>query len=323
MPRGLENAIIDFCRQLYGSVGWFGVFLAMTIESAAIPLPSEVIMPLAGWLLIQDKGHPLPYVLIAGVVGGLGCCAGSAITYWLGLAGGRPLITRYGKYIRLSEHHLELAEKWFAEKGEATAFFSRLLPVVRTFISIPAGIARMNFARFMAYTFAGSFLWCVALATGGFYTGKNWEKLRNAMRPFDYPIIVLVLVVLVLFFVRGKRQDAPSHSAGIVATPPTVTSATEGETTYRHEYGKRGVKWSGAPEVPLPPPAARSERERRPASETNRGPVPLVNPPAPPTKAKSSGAPQPPAEMPLGFYRPKVEDVTRAPTTQSDADRGK
>ncbi|MGI8854576.1 MAG: DedA family protein [Thermomicrobiales bacterium] len=207
MPRGLENAIIDFCRSLYGSVGWLGVLIAMTIESAAIPLPSEVIMPLAGWFLIQDKGHSVWYVVIAGVVGALGCVLGSAITYWIGATGGRPLLMRYGKYVLISPHHIELADKWFAEKGEATAFFSRLLPVVRTFISLPAGIARMNFVRFIVYTFLGSFLWCTALATGGYYAGTNWEHLRNVMRPFDYPVTALVIIVLVIFFIRGRQAQ--------------------------------------------------------------------------------------------------------------------
>jgi membrane protein DedA with SNARE-associated domain len=207
LPRDLENAIIDFCRSLYGSVGWLGVLIAMAIESAAIPMPSEVIMPLAGWLLIQDKGHPVWFVLIAGLVGATGCVAGSAITYWIGAMGGRPLLLKFGKYVLISAHHIELADKWFAEKGEATAFFSRLLPVVRTFISVPAGIARMNFLRFIIYTFLGSFLWCAALATGGYYTGANWAHLRNAMRPFDYPIAVIVAILLVLFFVRGRRQS--------------------------------------------------------------------------------------------------------------------
>ncbi len=206
MPRGIENSIIDFCRSLYGSVGWFGVFLAMAIESAAIPIPSEVIMPLAGWLLIQDKGHPVWYVLIAGVVGALGCVAGSIVTYGIGMAGGRPLLMKYGKFVLISPRHIETADRWFAEKGEATTFFSRLLPVVRTFISIPAGIARMHFPRFVLNTFLGSFLWCIALATAGYYAGKNWEHVRSAMRPFDYPIAAAVVVLLIIFVVRARRE---------------------------------------------------------------------------------------------------------------------
>ncbi|MHB8644675.1 MAG: DedA family protein [Thermomicrobiales bacterium] len=214
MPRGLENSIIDFCRSLYGSVGWLGVLIAMTIESAAIPLPSEVIMPLAGWLLIQDKGHSLWYVVIAGLVGAAGCVLGSAITYWIGAAGGRSLLMKYGRFVLISPHHIEVADKWFEEKGEATAFFSRLLPIVRTFISLPAGVARMHFPRFIIYTFVGSFIWCVALATGGYYAGANWVRFRDVLRPFDYPVAAAVVILLVLFIVRGRqaRDRVPAEA---------------------------------------------------------------------------------------------------------------
>lgn len=208
MPRGLENAIIEFCKNLYTNIGWWGVLLAMAIESACIPIPSEVIMPLAGWFLIQDKGHSVWFVLFAGLVGALGCVIGSIVTYWIGAKGGRPLLIRYGRYVLISEHHIEVADRWFAEKGELTAFFSRLLPVVRTFISLPAGIARMNFPRFILYTFIGSYLWCVLLALGGYIAGKNWEHFRNVMRPFDYPVAAAVIIVLVFFFIRGRQTQA-------------------------------------------------------------------------------------------------------------------
>jgi membrane protein DedA with SNARE-associated domain len=215
VPRGLENAIIDFLNSLYGNVGWLGVLIAMTIESAAIPIPSEVIMPLAGWFLIRNLHHGVWYVVIAGLVGALGCVLGSAITYWIGASGGRPLLIKYGKYVLISPHHIETADKWFAEKGEATAFFSRLLPVVRTFISLPAGVARMNFPRFIIYTFAGSFIWCVALATGGYYAGANWVRFRDVMRPFDYPVAALIVIVLVIFFIRGRQaHDRDPVEAG-------------------------------------------------------------------------------------------------------------
>lgn len=206
MPRGLENSIIDFLRSLYGSVGWLGVFLAMTIESAAIPIPSEVIMPLAGWFLIKDQHHAVWYVVIAGIVGALGCVLGSIITYGIGAAGGRPLLMRYGKFILISPHHIEVADRWFEEKGEATAFVSRLLPVVRTFISLPAGVARMHLPRFIVYTLAGSFIWCTALALGGYYAGANWEHFRNVLRPFDYPVAAIVVILIVLFIVRGRQS---------------------------------------------------------------------------------------------------------------------
>jgi membrane protein DedA with SNARE-associated domain len=110
--------------------------------------------------------------------------------------------------VLISPHHIDMADKWFAEKGEATAFFSRLLPVVRTFISLPAGIARMNFVRFIIYTFVGSFLWCIALATGGYYAGANWDRVRNVMRPFDLPIAALVVIGLIVFFIRGRQAQS-------------------------------------------------------------------------------------------------------------------
>jgi len=207
VPRGLENAIIDFLRSLYGSVGWLGVFLAMTIESAAIPIPSEVIMPLAGWFLIKDQHHAVWYVVIAGIVGALGCALGSIITYGIGASGGRPLLMKYGKFVLISPHHIEVADRWFEEKGEATAFFSRLLPVVRTFISLPAGVARMNFPRFIMYTLAGSFIWCTALALGGYYAGENWVRFRNVLRPFDYPVAAIVVILIIVFIVRGRQAN--------------------------------------------------------------------------------------------------------------------
>lgn len=206
VPRGLEEAIIRFLGDFYASIGWFGVLIAMAIESAAIPLPSEIIMPLAGWFLIQNMGQPVWFVLVAGVVGALGNVIGSAITYWIGAKGGRPLLLKYGKYVLISPHHIELADKWFLEKGEATAFFSRLLPVVRTFISLPAGIARMNFAKFIIYTFLGALPWSAALALGGYIAGANWTDFRNTIRPFDYPIAAAVVIVLVVFFIRGRQS---------------------------------------------------------------------------------------------------------------------
>ncbi len=328
MPRGIETAIIEFVRQLYDSVGWLGVFIALTIESAAIPLPSEVTLPLAGWLLVQDKGLPVSGVLIAGLIGALGNVVGSWITYWIGMVGGRPLLLKYGKYVLISPHHIELADKWFAEKGEATAFFSRLLPVVRTFISVPAGIARMNFLKFTIYTFIGSFIWCTALATGGYYTGKNWEQLRNAMRPFDYPIAAIVLILLVVFFVRGRR--AGRHPAAVVAAPISDTSPGP-----RPMNGRRDLKWGAAPVVPPPPYAAQqqpqadaSERLRdawKPVSETAATTTPITTT----TKSADPAAPQPsrgtPDTVPLGFYRPKTEEIqTKARNgKQSDRTTGK
>jgi membrane protein DedA with SNARE-associated domain len=218
---GIEHVVLDFIRNVYEAIQWPGVVLLMAIESCAIPLPSEIIMPLAGWMLIQAKGLGALHVLLAGTYGALGCVLGSWVAYWIGLVGGRPLLKRYGKYILITPHEIEWADRWFAKYGDATVFFSRLLPVIRTFISVPAGIARMNFWRFTLYTFVGSVPWCVGLAYGGYILGSQWESLRASMRPFGIPIVVVV-VLLVAFYlwrrIRAIRQaghpqanTAPTH----------------------------------------------------------------------------------------------------------------
>lgn len=206
MPHAVEEAIIQFVQNLYQSVGWLGVVIAMAIESASIPLPSEVIMPLAGWFLVAARGDSAWWTLWAGLMGAIGCTIGSAVAYYVGALGGRPFILKYGKYVLISPHHVDLADRWFTNYGEITAFVSRLLPVVRTFISFPAGVARMNLPKFLAYSFAGSLPWCWLLAYGGYYFGSRWEDLRNRMRPFDYPIAALVLVALIWFLWRGIKN---------------------------------------------------------------------------------------------------------------------
>ena len=214
MIHAIESAAIDFVRALFDAVGWLGVVIAMAIESACIPLPSEVIMPLAGWFLIEAEGLPWYWTLVAGFYGAVGCTIGSAIAYWVGALGGRPLVLKYGKYLLISAHHVELADGWFARRGEATAFWSRLLPVVRTFISFPAGVARMNFSKFLIYSFLGSLPWCWALAYGGYVMGARGEELRAIMRPFDIPIIIAVVVGAVWFIRRGyknRNADRAGH----------------------------------------------------------------------------------------------------------------
>ncbi len=172
----------------------------MAIESACIPFPSEIIMPLAGWMLIKDKSLPVTYTLMAGVWGGLGNTFGSVIAYYVGMWAGRPLLNKYGRYVLISQHDLDLTDRWFSRSGSWTVFVSRLLPVVRTYISLPAGIARMNIIKFLIYTFIGSFIWSTGLAYGGYLLGEHWEQLRNAMRPFD-PVIIAVIVILVALYI--------------------------------------------------------------------------------------------------------------------------
>jgi membrane protein DedA with SNARE-associated domain len=210
--QAIEHQIVAFLTNLLQAIGWPGVVAIMTLESANIPIPSEVTMPLAGWMLIQARGGTaMQAFLLGGLFGAIGCTLGSIINYALGAWGGRPLIKRYGKWIMVSEEDLEKADHWFARWGDWAAFISRLLPIVRTFISFPAGVTKMNFPRFVLFSFIGSFIWCALLALGGYYLGANWEELRAIMRPFDIPIGLIILAGLGWYIYRhlqkGKQQQ--------------------------------------------------------------------------------------------------------------------
>lgn len=201
-----EQQIFSFINSIYATMQWPGVVVLMAIESACIPLPSEIIMPLAGWLLIQNQGLGPQYVLLAGAYGALGCTIGSLAAYGVGIWGGRPLLEKYGKYILISHHDLDVADRWFSRRGDLSIFISRLLPVVRTFISLPAGIARMHLARFIVYTFTGSFIWCVGLAYGGYRLGQHWENIRAAIQPVIPLIIAIIVALIVLYIYRHVRH---------------------------------------------------------------------------------------------------------------------
>jgi membrane protein DedA with SNARE-associated domain len=184
------------------ALGYGGVVLLMAIESANIPLPSEIIMPFSGFLVARGELN----LWLVGLAGAVGCVLGSIISYWLGAYGGRPLIEKYGKYILISHHDLDLADRWFKKYGEITVFFARLLPIVRTFISFPAGISRMKFGRFIIYSFLGSLPWTLALAFLGQKLGDNWENLRRYFHGFDWVILGLIVILIVWWVLRHLRQ---------------------------------------------------------------------------------------------------------------------
>lgn len=170
-------------------------------------------MPLAGWMLVKESGLTAIYSLVAGGYGALGCTIGSVIAYVIGIKGGRPFLERYGKYILISHHDLDQADRWFKRNGDWAIFVTRLLPVVRTFISLPAGIARMHLGKFLIFTFTGSLIWCAGLAYGGFLLGEHWEELRAVMRPFD-PLIVAVILVLIGYYIYRHIRRIMSNSSG-------------------------------------------------------------------------------------------------------------
>jgi len=196
--------LIDWVTETIGYYGLFAVFGLMLLESMGILIPSEAISPFAGYLVSEGRIGFLGAVS-AGVLGNL---AGSWIAYLIGLWGGRELWFHYGRYVGVRRHHLVLAEKWFDKYGEFTVFISRCLPVVRTFISFPAGTARMNFAKFTFYTFLGCVPWVFALTYLGYLLGENWEMIGDYLHYLDYAVTLGVLAGAVYLFLRWRSSGS-------------------------------------------------------------------------------------------------------------------
>lgn len=203
-----EKILAVLARIIIGVIsasGYLGVVVLMAIESACIPLPSEIIMPFAGYLAYSGRFN----LFWAATAGAIGCNLGSVIAYEIGFYGGRPLVEKYGQYIWISRHDLDMADRFFLKFGSAAVFIARLLPVIRTFIALPAGVARMPRLRFHVYTFAGSWPWCFVLAWIGMKLGEQWDKdprLRQWLHRLDALIIVLLLIALV-WFVRSHWKN--------------------------------------------------------------------------------------------------------------------
>jgi membrane protein DedA with SNARE-associated domain len=216
----IDQIVIPFLNSLYGAVGYLGVMIAMAIESAMIPLPSELILPYAGFLVSDpNQVEPLTHgpwsFWIVVIVATIGNTIGSLIAYAIGAWGGRPFLERWGRYLLIRPHEIEVAERFFGRYGAATAFFSRLLPIVRTFISFPAGVARMPLGRFVAYSTAGAFIWSTVLVFAGVQLGARWQDIRHALQPFDVLIAVGVVALVVLFI--WWRLGRPGWRRGTAA----------------------------------------------------------------------------------------------------------
>jgi membrane protein DedA with SNARE-associated domain len=196
-----------FCVHVMAALSYLGVAILMGIESACIPLPSELIMPYAGAMSHPDVAAalnaqygvvvPAFNLVLAAVAGALGCNLGSEVAYWVGAKGGRPAVERYGRLLLISKHELEIGDRWFAKRGEITILAARMLPVIRTFIAFPAGVARMNRAKFHAYTFMGSLPWCLLLGYIGQRLGltllDEHSPLKSGMHKADAGIAALIL----------------------------------------------------------------------------------------------------------------------------------
>jgi membrane protein DedA with SNARE-associated domain len=202
MTEKILGVLFLFIKSVIAATSYGGIALLMAIESACIPLPSELIMPFAGYL-VYEGALSLFWVATAGAIG---CNLGSLVAYEIGHYGGRPLVERYGRWILMGRRELDWAERFFSRWGSLAVFFGRLLPVIRTFIALPAGIAHMSRAKFHIYTFLGSWPWCLALAYFGMKLGENWRELGKYFHQFDF-VIGGLLLIGVVWFVRSHWQN--------------------------------------------------------------------------------------------------------------------
>ncbi len=197
----IAELLSDSVTQFISSIGYAGIFFLMALESAAIPIPSELIMTFSGYLAYQGI---FDFTVIV-IIGAIGCMVGSIVSYWIGLKGGRPFIDKYGKYFFLNHEHLNLAEDWFGKYGDKAVFFSRMLPVVRTFISLPAGMGKYSFKKLVIYSFIGSLPWCFALAYLGFRLGPHWKNIIVFFNGLDM-VIIAAIGITVIYFWKVKRK---------------------------------------------------------------------------------------------------------------------
>lgn len=200
------ESLVAWTIFVLGKLGYFGVFFLMALESACIPIPSEAILPFGGYLSSPGyTGNRLNLVLVI-LIGTLGGTAGSAFAYYIGSKGGRPLVDKYAEKLRLSKDKIDKSDNYFNKYGEKIVFYSRLLPIIRTFISLPAGISKMDFKKFISYTFFGSLIWSIILGYAGFVMGKNWVLIRSYFHIADYIVVALIVGFIVYIITKKKKK---------------------------------------------------------------------------------------------------------------------
>lgn len=217
----IDTAVIPFLDHLYAAVGYLGVFLAMVVESTLLPIPSEIILPFAGFLVSDpSKVEPLTHgpwnFWVVVVIGVAANTTGSLFGYALGAKLGRPFLDRWGKYLLVRKHEVDQAERFFARWGSPTAFISRLLPGIRSVISFIAGVSHMPIKKFTIYSTLGAIPWTIALVYAGTVLGSNWTQIRDDLKPFDTLILlacVAAVVVFVIWRLIGRGSDASQAEA--------------------------------------------------------------------------------------------------------------
>jgi membrane protein DedA with SNARE-associated domain len=208
----LTDPIVQFAVDTVDALGLPGVFVLMLLESACIPVPSEATMLFAGFN-VSNGEYSLAAATAAGVLGNL---VGSWIAYWVGYAGRVDILEKHGKKLHIKRSHLEWADRWFERHGDATVFFTRMLPIIRTFISLPAGVARMPFWRFTVLTLAGCIPWVLLLTFIGKEAGDNWESWKDSLHYVDYAVLAAIVVGVAWLLIRGRRR----RSQALVAKQP-------------------------------------------------------------------------------------------------------
>jgi membrane protein DedA with SNARE-associated domain len=206
---GIVNDIITWCTDIIATFGLPGVFVLMLLESACIPIPAEATMMFAGFAISQGK-MGLAAAIVVGVVGNV---VGSWIVYYVGLYGGRPFIDRYGKYVLLRHEHIELTERWFAKYGALAVFFCRTMPVIRSFVSLPAGVARMPIWKFTFYTALGCVPFVALFTWVGYKVGANWQTIEQSLKWLDYAVVAGIVALIAWAVVHRLRRRARESAA--------------------------------------------------------------------------------------------------------------
>lgn len=318
----LTDAISLFVTNLYMATGLLGIIIAMAIESCCIPLPSEIVMPVAGFLLYTHKLLPgvnfLLGLFLVALAGAIGCLLGSIVAYWIGYSGGRPLMLKYGRYVLISQHDADRADSFFQRWGSATTFFSRLLPVVRTYISLPAGIARMPFAKFCLYTILGSLPWCLLLAYLGTILGAHTSQLSTVFHSLDVVILVAVVALLALYIWRHIRNDRQAREQAAISNngntglptqpqgshyqmPPSWTQAQGAPANWSQQAQQpqqfqRQIRNPQAPQAPQAPQPPQTQQFQQPSQQGWSGST--ASPPRTPQQRWDASQPPPPMQSP-------------------------
>jgi membrane protein DedA with SNARE-associated domain len=206
---GILSELGLFCIGVISSLGYLGIFFLMMLESIVFPMPSELVMPFAGFLIANGEMNFVFVVLFAT----LGSLFGSLLSYYIGKYGGNKFVLRYGKYFLLNEEHLKSAERWFSKKGELTIFIGRFVPIVRHLISIPAGIGKMNVKKFSLYTILGAGIWNFFLAYIGFVLGNNWEAIKQYADYLSWGVLIILIIIVVYFILKQVNKRRKQHKS--------------------------------------------------------------------------------------------------------------